>query len=364
MRRTPTILIGTCFALVSTSALGQEFCSDVLRYAAYNYSSDAIRYSEIKSAYDQYCDGSQARSSKNLDIGLSVIVQAVPIGFSLGSGSSEEKVTTFCRVTKSDIETNFQRYQSSQLVSPEAMKAYETCLSLYEKGMDFKPTILQDQVLVDIRKRGADVEQVLGISADSDKLACTVPNDDSQPNSPQALRASLSTRKSLKDGNFWSVTCRRAPSKQGNLTVYPPATISITTSRGSFGLSVPPDSQLPVQSAQAIQDSLTRMNSELEQLKRPKKLACKVNSSDSGRGRYPSATANLKDQDKGDAAWQVVGGGCEQIGQPNNFAFIKGIPNGSPIATGWLCQTGDIPGAPADLQVRAYVVYCRSDQME
>jgi hypothetical protein len=250
-----------------TRASGQEFCTDVLRYAAYNYSSDAIQYSAIKNAFDQYCDGSRTQSGKNLDIGLSVIVKAVPIGFNLGSGSSEEKVTSFCRTTKTDIDINFQKYQADKLVSPAAMKAYEACLSLYEKGIDFKPTILQDQVLVDIRKRSADVEQVLGISADPDKLVCTVPNDDAHDNSAVALPASISTRKSLKDGNFWSVTCRRSPSREGTTTVYPSATITVATSRGGFGLTIPPDSQLPVQDAQTIQSILSRMSGDIDQLK-------------------------------------------------------------------------------------------------
>jgi hypothetical protein len=256
-----------------------------------------------------------------------------------------------------DIETNFQRYQANQLVSPEAMKAYEACLSLSEKGIDFKPTILQDQVLIDIRKRSADVEQVLVISFDTERLSCTVPTDDAHPSSTNALHASLNTRKSLKDGNFWTVTCRRISHKGGNVTVYPPTTISVTTSNGSFGLSVPPDSQLPVQSAQAIQATLDRMNSDIDQLRRPKKMVCKVNSAISNRGRYPTAAANVSEEDL-KSGWQITGGGCEQIDPNKNFAMIKS----KPTETGWECNTGDLPGIPGDVQVRAYAVYCKADQ--
>lgn len=83
-------------------------------------------------------------------------------------------------------------------------------------------------------------------------------------------------------------------------------------------------------------------------------LECKSVEATSERGRFPGITAALSDADQRDG-FTVTGGGCEQLNPDNNFAFIASRPSGQ----GWYCHTGDLPGAPANVQVRATVIGCR-----
>src|SRR5262249_39343628 len=135
---------------------------------------------------------------------------------------------------------------------------------------------------------------------------------------------------------------------------------------GNYTIFMPKDTTLAENQAsaidgktQAIQSTLSRMRSEIDQLKKPKRMVCKVNSAISARTRYPQAQASIPNQEKRDG-WQVTGGGCEQIDPNKNFALIKS----SPAADGWSCITGDLPGTPQNVQVRAYVVYCKPDVAE
>ena len=114
--------------------------------------------------------------------------------------------------------------------------------------------------------------------------------------------------------------------------------------------------QAAVTAAAQAQGAVKALEADIATLKAKKySIACKTVTAMSGRARFPSVVARLSEQDSKDG-YTAVSGGCEQVQTNNNFAFISTRPDGP---TGWFCQTGDLPGIPADVQVQAYVVGCR-----
>jgi hypothetical protein len=113
--------------------------------------------------------------------------------------------------------------------------------------------------------------------------------------------------------------------------------------------------QAAVTAAAQAEGAVKALESELDQFKAKSHLVCKTVQQQSNRGRFPSIVASLSDQDIKDG-YVVTGGGCEQVQPDNNFAFISSRPAG---ASGWYCQTGDLPGIPGAVQVQATVIGCK-----
>jgi hypothetical protein len=97
------------------------------------------------------------------------------------------------------------------------------------------------------------------------------------------------------------------------------------------------------------------LSKSLEELRKPRQLECKANTVTSVRGKFPVARASIPANDK-QAGFQLTGGGCQQVFPDENYALMQSRPDGD---DGWVCQNGDLPGTPGNVQIQAYVVYCR-----
>jgi len=232
--------ISTVAAIIwsfSAQVLAQDYCSDVLKYAARNESLDIYESGIAKSTYDNHCSGETVKEGTNLDVGLDAVVKAVPIKFNLGHGESKERLSYFCKTFFEDYKANTARYSKNNSVVVEAVSAWQNCMTLAGEGITFRPRVSATQAHVEVVRRTAGDVKVEGVKYDDKLLQCTVSSSDKRRG---VQTANLSTVKSLT-ADAWTVSCTRPSRMEGKETTYPKADLSIMTSRGTFLLPIPAD---------------------------------------------------------------------------------------------------------------------------
>ena len=306
-----------------------------------------------KKIYDQQCDGSQSKKSSNLSIGLDTVIESIPTKFNLGSGSSSEKITNFCRTFNSELNVNSNLYSERNLVSVDAVKQWGECIRLYGEGIVFNPIVNTRQAIIQLSKRTADPVTVTGIQFDTDQLSCTVPDDD---NTSSATKASMDTRKQIRDGNIWTASCNRQAILDKQVKIYPETDLTVHTTKGSFSLLIQADTAIGSQSANEITRKINVINADLSKVAdRKPKLECKTTEISSPKMRNPFAIANIPVAEG--PSWVVTGGGCEASFDGGHWPPIgKSGPEG---VAAWVCQGRDAPDRALVFSITARAVYCR-----
>lgn len=228
--------------LISHGVLAQDICSGILAYTGRDVISEARENSVAAEIYNQHCEGSSAKGSSSTSVGLEAVVKAIPIKFSFGGASAQEKLNSFCKVyTARRAEFSAENIDRS-IVVREALSAFNECVSLSTKGIFFHPKIGRTSLVVDVR-RGSDDASITGVAYDPDLMTCRFP-----PTSGAA--ATVADRDAVRslDGNFLPITCDRksvaGPNGERN---YPRIEMIIATSRGSLFIPVAPDALMPLQ---------------------------------------------------------------------------------------------------------------------
>ena len=350
MRRNLRFYAFIVFLLTSRFAFAQDVCSGILSYTGRDEISESRDNSVAAEIHNQHCEGSTSRRSSTTSIGLEAVVKAIPIKFNFGGTSDEDKLNNFCKVYSSKrAEFSSEKIDRSTVVR-EALSAFNRCIELSVKGIYFNPKFGRTSFVVDVR-RGSDDASIAGVTYDSALLTCRLP-----PTSSAGATVANKDSVRVLDGNYLPITCERTPiTRPSGERNYPRAEVTIATSRGSLLLPVSEDSLMPEQWASQIQDRVKVVSDELDRLRKPRQMECKTKTALSGRGRFSQIAASMTTEEK-QAGYKVTGGGCQQIDPNQNFAFIQTRPNGD---DGWLCQNGDIPGGPGEVQIQAFLVYCR-----
>ena len=256
--------IAISLAVLSGSALADtdDGCRDVLTYSARNYSVETADVGAALKVYDQYCENDQARSGMNFNAGLDTVIKAVPVKFSLGSGSTEERTKYFCKTFDSDYKKRESYYRSVSSVVNETTNAWLACKTLAGQGVLFRPKIAQTQIVIEVARTNSSPASVQGITYDTNLLSCTVPDSDG---SKKRVTADGNTTKALSD-SYWPITCVRKPQVQKNENVYPKVDISIGTTKGAFLLPVDADAIYPYQWSSDLQRQMTNNSEALKAL--------------------------------------------------------------------------------------------------
>jgi hypothetical protein len=358
-----TFLAAAFWTASGAAAFAQGVCEPVLKYASYNYSTESQKNTAFKKTYDSYCRGDKTVDTSSLNIGINAVVEEIPIGFDLGSGSSQQKLSNFCKVFSEELKNNADKYVDTQLVSVEAVDAWRACVQLYGEGVEFEPMVNTTQAAIKISKKTADPVDIEGIQYNENSLKCTVPNSDT---SDKRAVASIDTTKRLLDGSSWSIRCDRVPVSTQNEMKYLEADLTVYTSKGNFSLKVPPDSEIGVQSSAAINKKLSVLESALSaQAKREPVMECRTSSLNSSWKRSPTATASMPADALRDG-FKLVGGGCDlsggEPGSPGGRAHNGPITASRPTDAndGWSCKAMDPPNIPLSYSVRAWAVYCKA----
>jgi hypothetical protein len=166
-------------------------------------------------------------------MGLDAVVKAIPIKFSFGGSSSQERLQNFCRT----YDARVKQYTAEQIDSStgvrEALTSFVKCIEVASKGIQFYPQIGRTSLAVDVR-RGSDDAKLEGLQYDTALLTCRIPG----PNGTGLVQAQGKTNRQL-DGNYLPIACARLPrTGEGGVQYYPEADLTILTNRGSLILKV------------------------------------------------------------------------------------------------------------------------------
>ena len=227
-------------------------CVEVLKYSARDYSLEKSDVGIAVRVYDQYCENALVKSGSQFNADLGAIIQSIPVKFSFGSGSTEERTKYFCKTFDAEYKRNEQFYRSTSLVVDKTTTAWLACKTLASQGVFFRPQISKAAVLIEIVRYLSAEVRVEGIDYNHKLGTCTVPNSAS---SSTVVVADGKTVKQLAPGS-WTITCERKPEATPTETIYPEFIISVKTDKGPFLLTVVPDAKFPYHWASELQQQV------------------------------------------------------------------------------------------------------------
>lgn len=251
-----TLAIATPAILLAAEV--EDGCAEVLKYSARDYSVEKSEIGVAVKVYDQYCENDSVKSGTNFNAGLETVIKAVPVKFSLGSGSAEERTKYFCKTFDSDYKRNEQSYKSISQVVASTTTAWLGCKSLASKGIVFRPQVAKTQLLIEILRTSPDAVTVEGITYNSKYASCSVPNSN---DSKSVTIANQKTTKDLSPSS-WTITCSRTPENTSKETIYPAFDISVATTKGPFLMPVAADAKFPYQWSSELQQQLTQVTNQ------------------------------------------------------------------------------------------------------
>jgi len=251
------LLLGAV-AIGSASAEDGDFCFDVLEQTGRNLSTREVNYAYAETLYKEHCQGSNVKSSSNINAGLEAAIEGVPFKFKLGSGSTKDKIVNFCKTYYSEASNNADFYSHISTVSRDAISAWSSCMGLKNNGVRFRPDIKSTQVTLEVQRTDQTPTTVEGVIFDSSLLSCSAPSTDA---SESRIAVDSSTKKTL-DGKVWSVTCLRSPLTTAQEDVYPRADLTISTTRGTFSIVIPSEAKFPYQWSSEIASEVASARNE------------------------------------------------------------------------------------------------------
>jgi hypothetical protein len=355
MRLWVTGLVAASIFVNARPSFGQsdDGCRDVLTYAARNYSAETLDSAILVRTYSQYCEGTEIRSGTSFSAGLSAVVEAIPIKFNLGTGSTEQRLKHFCKTFHSEYKAHENFYQEVSTVAEGSVKAWSACKNLAGQGVLFRPKMGRTQVIIEVARTSASPASVQGVTYDSKLMSCSVPSTDKKNDrSP----ADQSTTKALSDA-YWPITCVRHPQRQSGTVFYPGVEISVGTTKGAFLLPVSEDALFERQWASDFSAELSKMKTEIASKLVQATLECATSTAESEVEPYSEAVARIPNTLQ--ASHFVVGGGCltgKGPKHPHNAFLLESRRTDDGL--GWRCKSGDQANISTPVKTYASVTYC------
>ena len=152
-----------------------DYCRDVLQYSARNYSVSEEEIGIATRVHDQYCQGESVKSGVNIDTGGEAVIKAIPLKGFLNFGTTQERLTSFCKTFDSEYKLNTAKYQNISQVVNETTNAWLSCVSLGGEGILFRPKIGATQFVLEIARTRPAKASVQGITVDPNLLVCSAP---------------------------------------------------------------------------------------------------------------------------------------------------------------------------------------------
>ena len=158
-----------------------------------------------KAIKDNYCSGNSVNSDRNFSASLEVLVQKVPLGFKVGSGSTRETVQNVCSSFDEWARNNHDIFTASISANDRAIEAWETCIRVQAGGdVEYDLQLSKETVLVQLQ-RGRDVVEFQGAHYNKDAMRCFGPfgaNGDE-------VDVDTETRYSIQSAVKLPLTCER-----------------------------------------------------------------------------------------------------------------------------------------------------------
>ncbi|WP_441229412.1 hypothetical protein AB7828_03540 [Tardiphaga sp. 215_C5_N2_1] len=346
-----TVVVAFLFSAVITPAFSQSICTGLLTYTGRDLSTEVRENSIAASIYSEHCEGNTSKKSNSTNVGLEAVVKAVPVKFSFGGSSNEEKLNNFCKVyDQRRAEFSSEQIDRSTVVR-SSLEAFNTCIRLAASDIYFNPLIGKTNVAIDI-KRGGEDAAIVGVHYDNSLVTCNLPAEDGKG---PAVVADKNINRALKTA-YLPLACERlAQPGPGGTKLYPAVEITVATSRGTLLLPVGADAAMPIQYASEIGERIKQLETGIAKAG-SRKMSCDL-VQNVGTGHYPMVEAKIPASALNNSV--LTGGGClmnQYPALPHNGTLLQNRPLDD--RTGWKCAAGDPPSIPLNITVTAYAIYC------
>lgn len=280
---------------ISQSAFAQsdpaDICRIILSDASRDLSISQNSDTSLNLVFDKYCNTSGITRSNSLDIGASVIVEDLPLSFTLGSSDKQTAMSNFCKNYSQTVQSSKQQYSSRSIVLARSLDTFQQCVTISRNGGSISHRVLSnDVVTIDLTAPTGSKRTIQSVDIKGN-VEChtnlkTVPRGSS---STETTLTQLSAGSSFDFDGHLQIACHRTPETVTTVTttsngsvaipagakIYNEATVSISThDAGPYGFLWASNILFPLNEANAIsialssiKDTIIKTNEDLNKSK-------------------------------------------------------------------------------------------------
>lgn len=234
--------IGASWAQAGTGA--EDRCRVVAELMARDDSANTLQLKYADLAYDNYCEGQQAKQGIDFSSAGSFFGYGMFGDNQTDASWREEKVKQFCKTHNRQIGLDLYANGTSSMVVRESVRAWQACVTA-NKDVQIEiestsPAGFQIKLL-----RGRENAEFRGLRFHEGRASCLATFPEIGTKAEDTKTVNSKTRFSLDDGQQRVISCKRTPNKDkdGN-EFFPQITLDIITNYGSMPVTLASDTRL------------------------------------------------------------------------------------------------------------------------
>ena len=228
-------------------------CGQILVDAGRDQSVSQGSSQYLNAIYSNYCSQSGSVQNSSLNIGLSAVIESIPVGLTLGSSDASTAINNFCKNYSSTASATQESFSFTSTVVSKALDTVTQCMEIARSGAFITHKIINDEA-ADIYLTAPNGNQAtLEGVATTGRITC-----DAAPKSGD-VKANAGTR--IEFSGPMTVHCVRQPSATTNgpasgTKVYDDATVSVGTNNGPYAFLWPRSTKLAQNNADQIEQEI------------------------------------------------------------------------------------------------------------
>lgn len=220
----------------------------------------------LDTVFDNYCNTNGTTKDSGFHIGLSAIIQSIPIGLTGGSTDTTTQVSNFCRNYQSTRSANASSSSYQSKVVQSALQSANQCLEIATKTQATATyrVMTPSMLAINISVPAGQTINVRGLNHDTN-VSCV----GSSVKRGGIVRYSAGVGQVL-DANVgtYSITCRRQPtSTQNGTAFYDASALVLDTNAAPLNIYWPKDSLFPPNTASEIEGDVSKVSLQVTNLK-------------------------------------------------------------------------------------------------
>lgn len=336
------------FSLLTLSAVPafSQSCAEVYKDAVRDVSFTRFDLASLHAVYDHQCRSSSSSAGGSLESSVGLLVEMIPIDFTLGASGSKEKIENFCKTYREIRESKIGADIKKSTVVTEALSSFNECKRIEQAAQVVisHASANPDSVAVFFKFLNTNtVLRIEGVAAREFECRHPIPQGALSSNA-------LTPTSKFEMRQSFTILCTRDGDRSEGGTTYEPGTVTIATTVGSYTLGMPSDTVYSHHLASEATATITGLresnrqllerNSELQNLAGRKVITLSLVESwaqDAGAKAWIPCRSdeNLAARDMCEKAKGTLAGPLEVVGSTGGgscgftfFAFSCLVPSG------------------------------------
>lgn len=263
-----SILLALTIPAVAHAMEDYAHCKTIITDGLREIDIETSSFAYLNTVFDKYCESSGVARESSFNAGLSVVVDAIPNKFTLGSSDKNQSMRNFCKEYQSYSAGRNDSFRRKEKIVTRAYDSFDACVGLAAQGVKLSHKIRSLEFLDFFLSPSLGRPVIMNGIQTSGNIECRGKNSDSL--SKNALIFDVNTRVIVKDTPL-NIVCRRTgkPSKKG--TVYEEGVVTLLTdiqSYGNYGVVLPRDTRLAENKASELNVMLDNQARTIEMLRK------------------------------------------------------------------------------------------------